>query len=77
VSDLEAQDLIASNLGGAPATFWYVMAALCFIACPLNYVLWRRSLLNGTSIRQQQRYRRAWQLLPLLGLVFLARVLIP
>jgi len=67
--------MLASNLGGSSSAFWYVMAALCFATAPVNYVLWRRSLEGSTSVRQQLRYRRAWQLLPLLGLVFLARVL--
>ena len=57
--------------------FWYVMAGLSFAAAPINYVLWKRSLSNSTSLRQQGRFRRAWQLFPLLGLVFLARVFIP
>jgi hypothetical protein len=67
--------MLASNLAGSSATFWYVMAALCFAVAPVNYVLWKRSLDGPTSVRQQLRYRRAWQLLPLLGLVFLVRVL--
>jgi hypothetical protein len=54
-----------------------MMAALCFVAAPVNYVVWKRSLDGRTSAKQQMRYRRAWQLLPLLGVVFLARVLVP
>jgi hypothetical protein len=69
--------VLASNLGGSSATFWYVMAALCFVAAPVSYFLWKRSLGGRTSAKQQMRYRRAWQLLPLLGVLFLARVLIP
>jgi hypothetical protein len=68
--------MLASNLGGSPPAFWYVMAGLCFAVAPVSYVLWKRSLDGPTSARQQFRYRRAWQLLPLLGLVFLARVLL-
>lgn len=66
--------MLASSSGSSPV-FWYVMAALCFVVAPVNYVLWKRSLAGGVSPRQQFRYRRASQLLPLLGLVFLARVL--
>ena len=69
--------IVASNLGGSEPAFWYVMAALCFAGAPINYVLWKRSFGNGTSPRQRSRYQRAWQLMPLLGMVFLARVLIP